>query len=241
MNTSSTPIACEMDTTHQTPKKSNAHPTDINLSRIKFIQNMEHTIRTPLSGIQGLATVLSIEEKNPEKKDWLNHIANSARDLLIYCNNTLTFFQEDNDIPPTTNKPFNLKKLLSEIIAIEKPASELKKIPLLLEYKNNISDTLYGDAYRLKEILINLVSNAIKFTHQGKIIISAELLSTQKQNVTLNLSVQDTGIGFDPLAHHSGLGLKIIKKFMAELNGEIKLISETGKGTTFACLLSLQI
>jgi len=167
-----------------------------NLLKNEFIRNVEHDIRTPLSGIQGLATILSNQEKSSEKKEWLQDIASSARDLLKYCNDILDFSRIEHGVSPIINKTFNLNNLLTEVIAIETPAAKLKNLDLQFKCDNNVPLALVGDECRLREILINLASNAIKFTQNGGVKILADLLKTEDEcSVIISISVQDTGSG----------------------------------------------
>jgi len=232
-----------------------------NLLKTEFIRNMEHDIRTPLSGIQGLAAILCEQETNAEKKEWLGDIVCSARDLLSYCNGIIDFSRIEHGTLSVLNRKFDLRKLFSEVTAIEMPATKLKKLDLCFKCADNVPTLLTGDAYRLKQVLINLVSNAIKFTHEGQVTLSAQLLRQEtKRRVVLAISVQDTGIGIPKVKQDfiyekftrltpanrgqykgPGLGLKIVKQFIEEMNGNIKLESETGKGSTFTCILPFHI
>ncbi|MDX1901129.1 MAG: ATP-binding protein [Gammaproteobacteria bacterium] len=240
-----------------TLRKAKKKAEHANQLKTEFIRNMEHDIRTPLSGIEGLAAILREQEINSEKKEWLADIAYSARDLLNYCNGILDFSRIEAGTMPVLKKRFELRQLLTEIIAIEMPAAKLKKLNLHFECEDNIPAFLLGDSYRLKQVLINLISNAIKFTHEGHVILFVKVAyDKSKQRIILAFAVQDTGIGipkekqdfiFEKFARLTpanrerykgpGLGLRIVKKFVEEMGGSIELESESGKGSTFTCVL----
>ena len=230
------------------------------ITKTNFIRNMEHDIRTPFNGIWGLSNYLFTKETDKTKKELLGDITNSAKQLLDYCNGILDFARNENQSLPVVEKRFNLKELIDKIILTEKPAAIFKKIELKSKLGKNIPEILIGDPYRLLRILINLVSNSIKFTEKGHVFIKVKKISLKKNICILQFIVEDTGIGiskdkqdfiFEKFGRVEpantgkyaglGLGLKIVKQFVNEMDGEINLKSIIGKETLFACTFPFKI
>jgi PAS domain S-box-containing protein len=138
-----------------------------NRVKTQFIENMEHDIRTPFCGVYGLADILFAKETDPEKKSILGDISVSAKELYDYCNSILDFSTVETGHLPIVEKEFDVRELTTSVIKMETLAANLQKLKLLFNYDNNIPSKLLGDEYRLKRILINLISNAIKFTKKG--------------------------------------------------------------------------
>lgn len=226
-----------------------------------FIQNMEHDIRTPVAGIYSILSAFSSEEEDPEKKQILTLTFNAAKELLDYCNGILEFSKLESGLVPIVSKKFNLKKLIERIVAIENPPALVKKLQLNAEFSEDTPEIVIGDQSRLQRILINLVSNAIKFTKEGFIKMTVGVVAKQNdKGVILRIIIQDTGIGipeeklsviyekFSRL-HPSnrgvykgfGLGLPTVKQLMEELGGELDVKSEPGKGTTFALTIPFNL
>lgn len=228
-----------------------------NIAKTEFIRNMEHDIRTPIGGIHGIATLLWEEETNPLKKEYAADVIQASKELLVFCNDIIDFIRTELNTLPILNKKFKLLNVLESVMKIQKPAVKLKNLNFSLEYDENIPDILLGDKYRLQRILINLLSNAIKFTKEGHVKLRVKLVKiVNDRSILLYFYVQDSGIGIakekikfifekftrlqpsnQGLYKGSGLGLKIVKQFVHELEGEIDIESEEGKGTTFICAL----
>jgi signal transduction histidine kinase len=228
--------------------------------KTEFMRNMEHDIRTPFNGVLAMASCLRDLETDVAKKEYLSHIADSAQELLDYCNSILDFSKIAAGMLAVVNKKFDFKKLVYAIIKIELPAAICKKLELKITYANNIPNVLVGDYYRLQRILINLISNAIKFTATGYIQLHASLLQQTAKSVLLRIIVADTGVGiatehqeyiFEKFSRISlsnkgtykgiGLGLGIVKQFMQEMGGEIDLLSSIGEGTRFICTIPFDL
>lgn len=226
----------------------------------EFIHNMEHDIRTPFAGIYSMSHALAAQENDAEKKEALTLIADSSKELLEYANHILAFAQIEEEFNKVISKPFSFQNLVKSIITMEGPPARNKKIQLNYTISKNMPETVLGDPDRLKGILINLTSNAIKFTEKGSVSITVDLLKKKKNEAIISLSVKDTGIGIPKDKQKSiydkffrvnpsnqgiykgfGLGLKVVKKFVEELNGEIDLDSTVGKGTTFTLTLPFRL
>lgn len=229
-------------------------------SRIKseFLANMSHEIRTPLNGILGFTHLLQRSELTPRQLDYLNTIEKSADNLLGIINEILDFSKIEAGKLVLDSIPFNLRDLIQDTLTILAPAAHAKQLELLSLVYRDTPLSLVGDPLRLKQILTNLVSNAIKFTREGTIVVRAMLEDEQEDNVQLRISVQDTGIGLSPQdvrtlfqafsqADNSlsrqpggtGLGLVISKRLIEQMGGEIGVDSTPGEGSQFWISLSL--
>lgn len=230
-------------------------------AKTEFLRNMEHDIRTPFSGIYSMTEILARQETNAEKKELLQIITQSAKELLDYCNGIVDFARLESGKWPILIKKFNFKNLLDSVITMESPPAKVKGLQLITNYHADVPQILIGDEYRVERILINLMSNAIKFTKNGFVKASVNIVKKDvKKNIILKISIQDTGIGipkdkyvyifgkFNRLTPSnkspyvgSGLGLSIVKQLVEELKGKIDLISSQGKGTTFTCVIPFKI
>lgn len=226
----------------------------ISQSKTEMIRHMEHDIRTPFNGIWVLSRILESRETDFEKKQLLGDISTSAKQLLDYCNSILNIIKTDTSISPILHISFNLKDLIKTVLSIETPIAKSKNLKLKLEYKKTVTETFIGDPNRLQRILLNLISNAIKFTDKGFVKIGIDVLD----KATIQLIIADSGTGI-PLKEKSfingeikdidyleinrykghGLGLPVVKQLIGELGGKISVWSEEGKGTVFTCLLPL--
>lgn len=218
----------------------------------RFLSNMSHELRTPLQSILGYAEQISGQEV-PKKKD-IDAIYQSSEHLLQIVNELLDYNRIISGEFSFNNQPFDLAKSLDEVVAVMRPLAEKKNIDLLTAFDFDEVGFVNGDLFRLKQILFNLLGNAIKFTIKGHVLLS---LSAKKQDgaVHLNFLVQDTGIGFDQddvqrifnefeqveskekYAYNqagSGLGLAIVKSLVEGQGGRINVRSRKGNGATFS-------
>ncbi len=169
-------------------------------SRIKtdFILNMQHDIRTPISGIYGINQLMADRELEEDMKSMSMMAAQAAKELLDYCNDIVDFARVDYGVRPVFSQPFDLKELLHSILRMQAPAAKTEKNQLTLKIGKDTPDVVLSDLYRLKRILINLISNAIKFTKKGYVKVSAHVEKKSKYldgEQILCLTVQDSGIG----------------------------------------------
>ncbi len=229
-------------------------------SRIKseFLANMSHEIRTPLNGIIGFTNLLQKSELTPRQQDYLDTIEKSADSLLAIINEILDFSKIEAGKLVLENIPFNLRDLLQDTLTILAPAAHAKQLELLSLVYRDTPLSLIGDPLRLKQVLTNLVSNAIKFTRAGSVVIRAMLEDESADRAQLRISVQDTGIGLSDedlrelfqafsqadnslsrQAGGTGLGLVISKRLIEQMGGEIGVDSTLEQGSEFWITLSL--
>ncbi|MBD8491507.1 ATP-binding protein [Pseudomonas syringae] len=229
-------------------------------SRIKseFLANMSHEIRTPLNGILGFTHLLQKSELTPRQNDYLNTIEKSADSLLSIINEILDFSKIEAGKLVLDSIPFNLRDLLQDTLTILAPAAHAKELELVSLVYRDTPLALTGDPLRLKQILTNLVSNAIKFTREGTIVARAMVEEETADSAQLRISVQDTGIGLssqdvralfqafsqadNSLSRQpggTGLGLVISKRLIEQMGGEIGVDSTPGVGSEFWISLKL--
>lgn len=229
-------------------------------SRIKseFLANMSHEIRTPLNGILGFTRLLLKNDFNSHQMEYLHTIEKSADNLLGIINEVLDFSKIEAGKLILDNVPFNLRDLLQETLTLLAPSAHQKQLELINLIYRDTPLSFAGDPQRLKQVLTNLLNNAIKFTHQGQIIIRTMLEDEIDGKTQLRISVQDTGIGLsqDELAPlfqafsqadnslsrqsgGTGLGLVICKHIVEQMGGEIGVSSEPNQGSNFWITLTL--
>lgn len=228
----------------------------------EFIRNMEHDMRTPISGVWGLSNYLWENETEPEKKEFLGDITQSSKELLDYCNGILDFSKIESGCIPVVNRKFDLPELVKSVVGIEAATARHRELNLRSEIGEGTPRVIIGDDYRLRRILMNLLSNAVKFTTQGDVSVSVAVDNSQRDSkvVILKLSVEDTGSGIpDDLIRYIyerfargtpsnrgilkglGLGLTIVRQFVHELEGNIEVKSKIGEGTLFVCTFPVEI
>ncbi len=231
----------------------------IRLSKAKesFVSIMSHEIRTPLNAVIGLANILNDEDKLPSQEESINLLKFSADNLLNLINDILDFNKIEVGKMELENKRLDVRKLLKDIVASMRFKIDHKSIKLNYHIDDKIPELVRGDKTRLYQILVNLINNAIKFTKEGGVDISVQLLPETDSKVSLGFKVTDTGIGipkeklaviFEPFSQAesntarkyggSGLGLSISKKLINLFGGDITVESELGIGTEFSFSLN---
>ncbi|MDH4320493.1 MAG: ATP-binding protein [Desulfobulbaceae bacterium] len=242
---------------------SRQEAVDANRSKDQFIANMSHELRTPLNGILGMNNLLLATELTSRQNKYLTMSKNSAEGLLRIINDLLDFSKAAANQLAIINTPFALAQLLNEIIELHTIDAKAKGIELILQLHDDVPRTLGGDAGRLRQILINLTSNAIKFTDHGSVVIEVQrqdgIQNGNRRDLSktfLLFTVRDSGIGiaeenkprlfkeFTQLDGSltrkyggTGLGLSFCKKLTELMQGRIWCESVAGEGSAFHCLL----
>ncbi|OGT43741.1 MAG: hypothetical protein A3F13_08360 [Gammaproteobacteria bacterium RIFCSPHIGHO2_12_FULL_40_19] len=229
-----------------------------NRSKIEFLENMRHDIRTPLTGIIGFAQLIQKEASNPLVKEYADNLVMATTALLDFQNEILDAIKVSQGDIPVLQQNFSLKEITKKVLDLVRPKAILKKLPLYFYYDEQLPEFFYGDSKRLFRILLELMTNALKFTAKGHIHLKLSFSEKNGALMTLRCEVIDTGIGIpddkkedifirfqrlspssDGIYEGTGLGLTTVKQFIEELGGKISVDSVINQGTTFACFIPL--
>ncbi|MFN8777208.1 MAG: ATP-binding protein [Flavobacteriales bacterium] len=228
--------------------------------RSQFLATMSHEIRTPLNGVVGMASLLDQTELDIRQKEYVDTIQKSGQSLMVLVNDILDYSKMESGRMNLRQDETHLADCLVEVCDLLRPHAEGKGIRLVVEVDSRIPRWVLTDEARLKQVLLNLVGNAVKFTEEGSIRVIARLENTLHDRVNVHFEVIDTGIGipkerqpelFQPFTqvHYdaskkyggTGLGLAISRQIVELLGGSMKLTSEAGKGSSFCFELALQV
>ena len=225
----------------------------------QFLSNMSHEIRTPMNAIIGFTKVVLKTELTDKQREYLTAIKLSGDTLIVLINDILDLAKVDAGRMTFEQIPFKLSASVSAMVHLFETKIQEKNLELVMEYDDRIPEVLVGDPVRLHQIILNLVSNAVKFTSEGSITVGVRMLVQDAEKVILEFAVTDTGIGIEQsklgtvfdnfqqatsgtsrLYGGTGLGLAIVKNLVEPQGGTINVRSRVGVGSTFSFVLSFK-
>ncbi len=229
-----------------------------NRAKSEFLANMSHEIRTPLSAMIGITELSLKEQLSPKLKEYMVTMRSASGSLLEIINDILDFSKIEAGKLELDMHTFDLGELLDNLIGVFRESAREKKLSLKLSLSPETPTILIGDASRLRQVLINLIGNAIKFTEKGDVSISADLAEEDHDRASITFTVTDTGIGIEPAYMHelfdsftqadsstsrkyggSGLGLSISQRLVELMGGRLDVKSRPGDGSSFTFTITL--
>lgn len=221
-------------------------------AKSQFLARMSHELRTPMNAIVGLSHLVQITELSEKQRDYMDKIQSASNSLLGLINDILDISKIEASKLELEKIPFHLERILKDVVDVIALSAAEKNLEVLLFIDWDVPEVLIGDPLRLRQVLINLVNNAVKFTEFGEIMIRIQLISLKRDQAMLQFSIKDTGIGLTPEQKSiifqaftqgngtitrkyggTGLGLAISKQLVGMMNGRIRVESSLGKGSNF--------
>ena len=246
-------------------KKARQRAEAANRAKSAFLANMSHEIRTPMNGVLGMSELLAESPLTDDQRLYVETIRNSAEALLVIINDVLDYSKIEADKVVLQQRPFNLRQLMDEIITLMHPAAQPKALQLRVDYPTDLPHDFIGDPGRVRQVLTNLVGNAVKFTPAGHVALRVSMAATAAGGgraagpiTPVQILIEDTGIGIPPdkIEHvfgefnqaddnqnrrfeGTGLGLAITRRLVQLMGGEIWVKSQPGQGTCVGLSLPL--
>lgn len=230
-------------------------------AKTEFLRNMRHDLRTPFCGIIGMSEILHVNETDPEKREHLQDIITSSSCMLKHLNSILEYLNVESGNTPISHKEFDLHAILEEVYNTLIPAAKNKRLAFTLVVEDDLVHFLVGDPLRLQAIMVNIISNAIKFTDEGYIKIHINgVFKPTTQKYILEIYVKDTGIGipenkkeviferfsrlspsYSGVYEGEGLGLSLVKEYLKDIGGQYDITTKQGHGTIFKCYIPYEL
>jgi len=231
-----------------------------NRAKSEFLANMSHELRTPMNGVIGMIDLARLNQLDAETHDYLSIAQRSAESLLAILNDILDVSKIEAGKMQIEKNPFRLEDLIDDVLRLMKPQMDEKSLDRRMTLPGDLPQVLVGDSLRLRQVLLNLIGNAVKFTHQGSVAVDVAIEATMDHTMIVAIAISDTGIGIpadriDAIFHAfvqadgsttrnfggTGLGLTISSRLVELMGGQLTVQSEPGVGSTFRFTVPLDI